>query len=199
MPKKIPQAEFDSVLQAIAKFSAGGSLEEIRSALKVALPRRTLQRRLHHLVRQSRVVLEGRGRASRYRLPSAGANVHLAEGLSAVQAQELRTSNRMVVSPEGEAIRQAVCAPVQSRQPAGYNRAFLDEYRANVTSYLSPELRQHLHGLGRLPHDHGLAATYTGNVFKRLLIDLSWNSSRLEGNTYSLLETARLIEFGEAT
>lgn len=31
----------------------------------------------------------------------------------------------------------------------------------------------------------------------RLLIDLSWNSSRLEGNTYSLLETKRLIEFGE--
>ena len=199
MPKKIPQAEFDSVLQAIAEFSAGGSLEEIRSALKVSLPRRTLQRRLHHLVQQSRVVLEGRGRASRYRLPHAQANVHLAEGLSAVQTQELRTGHCMVVSPEGEAIRQAVRAPVQSRQPAGYNRAFLDEYRPNVVSYLSTDLRQHLHGLGRLPRGHGLAVTYTGNIFKRLLIDLSWNSSRLEGNTYSLLETARLIELGEAT
>ena len=31
----------------------------------------------------------------------------------------------------------------------------------------------------------------------RLLIDLSWNSSRLEGNTYSLLETQRLLEQGE--
>ena len=31
----------------------------------------------------------------------------------------------------------------------------------------------------------------------RLLIDLSWNSSRLEGNTYSLLETQRLIDLGE--
>jgi hypothetical protein len=29
------------------------------------------------------------------------------------------------------------------------------------------------------------------------LIDLAWNSSRLEGNTYSLLDTKRLIEFGE--
>ncbi|MCZ7596721.1 MAG: Fic family protein [Gammaproteobacteria bacterium] len=29
------------------------------------------------------------------------------------------------------------------------------------------------------------------------MIDLSWNSSRLEGNTYSLLDTRRLIEFGE--
>ena len=32
----------------------------------------------------------------------------------------------------------------------------------------------------------------------RLLIDLSWNSSRLEGNTYSLLDTTWLIELGEA-
>lgn len=32
----------------------------------------------------------------------------------------------------------------------------------------------------------------------RLLIDLSWNSSRLEGNTYSLLETQRLLELGES-
>jgi len=30
------------------------------------------------------------------------------------------------------------------------------------------------------------------------LIDLSWNSSRPEGNTYSLLETKRLIEFSAA-
>ena len=29
------------------------------------------------------------------------------------------------------------------------------------------------------------------------MIDLSWNSSRLEGNTYSLLDTQRLIEAGE--
>lgn len=105
----------------------------------------------------------------------------------------------MVVSPEGEAIRQAVCAPVQSRQPTGYHRAFLDGYRPNVVFYLSPETRQHLRELGQLPRDYHQAGTYTGDIFKRLLIDLSWNSSRLEGNTYSLLETGRLIELGEAT
>jgi hypothetical protein len=35
-------------------------------------------------------------------------------------------------------------------------------------------------------------------MLNRLLIDLSWNSSRLEGNTYSLLDTERLISLGEA-
>ena len=41
------------------------------------------------------------------------------------------------------------------------------------------------------------AGTYAKQIFNRLLIDLSWNSSRLEGNTYSLLDTKRLIDFGQ--
>ncbi|HDL64733.1 MAG TPA: Fic family protein [Proteobacteria bacterium] len=42
------------------------------------------------------------------------------------------------------------------------------------------------------------AGTYLRQVMDRLLIDLSWNSSRLEGNTYSLLDTQRLFERGES-
>ncbi len=41
------------------------------------------------------------------------------------------------------------------------------------------------------------AGTYARRILNRLLIDLAWNSSRLEGNTYSLIDTGRLIEFGE--
>jgi hypothetical protein len=41
------------------------------------------------------------------------------------------------------------------------------------------------------------AGAYAKQILDRLLIDLSSNSSRLEGNTYSLLDTRRLIEFGE--
>jgi hypothetical protein len=40
------------------------------------------------------------------------------------------------------------------------------------------------------------AGTYAKQILNRLLIDLAWNSSRLEGNTYSLLDTKRLIELG---
>lgn len=41
------------------------------------------------------------------------------------------------------------------------------------------------------------AGTYARRISSRLLIDLSWNSSRLEGNAYSLLDTERLIDLGE--
>ena len=37
------------------------------------------------------------------------------------------------------------------------------------------------------------AGTYVRCITDRLLIDRSWNSSRLEGNTYSPLDTRRLI------
>jgi hypothetical protein len=80
----------------------------------------------------------------------------------------------------------------------GYNRSFLDTYRPNVTFYLSSETRQHLFEIGRSADGQRPAGTYARKIFGRLLIDLSWNSSRLEGNTYSLLDTERLLESGEA-
>jgi hypothetical protein len=63
--------------------------------------------------------------------------------------------------------------------------------------YLSPEERVNLAEVGKTKAAVEAAGTYAKHVFNRLLIDLSWNSSRLEGNTYSLLDTRRLIEFGE--
>ncbi|KPA98909.1 Fic family protein [Pseudomonas asplenii] len=41
------------------------------------------------------------------------------------------------------------------------------------------------------------AGTYSRAILNRLLIDLSWASSHLEGNTYSRLDTRELIEHGK--
>ena len=46
--------------------------------------------------------------------------------------------------------------------------------------------------------DNNSAGAYAKKIYHRLLIDLSYNSSRLEGNTYSLLDTERLIFEGAA-
>ena len=102
------------------------------------------------------------------------------------------------VSQEGEVVRQAVHAQMQNRRPVGYNRAFLDMYKPNHTFYLSSEIRRGLFEMGHSPDGDRPAGTYAHRIYNRLLIDLSWNSSRLEGNTYSLLDTERLLELGEA-
>ncbi|MEI6561576.1 MAG: Fic family protein [Verrucomicrobiota bacterium] len=111
---------------------------------------------------------------------------------------EPKEETQIPVSREAQATRRAVQKPIQSRAPVGYNRAFLDSYRPNETFYLAASIREHLAAIGRSTEAERPAGTYVRHILGRLLIDLSWNSSRLEGNTYSLLETERLLEMGEA-
>jgi hypothetical protein len=195
MPKQIPGNELDAVLSAVAQFPEGASIEEIRGALPLVLPHRTLQRRLARLVADQRLIAEGRGRATRYRLPVITAGIHVVEDSDMVEAH---AEVYLPISPEAEAIKQAVRKPIQQRHPVGYDRAFLDGYRPNESFYLPAAIRQRLLALGRSPDGERPAGTYVRQIFSRLLIDLSWNSSRLEGNTYSLLETERLLELGES-
>jgi DNA-binding transcriptional ArsR family regulator len=87
--------------------------------------------------------------------------------------------------------------PVTHRKPVGYDRGFLDAYRPNVSAYLNKKERAHLLKVGAAQTGEQPAGTHAKHILSRLLIDLSWNSSRLEGNTYSLLDTKRLIDLGE--
>jgi len=77
----------------------------------------------------------------------------------------------------------------------GYEHHFLNSYLPNETRYLDESLRTHLHDIAITGEQERPAGTYGRAIFSRLLIDLSWASSRLEGNTYSRLDTERLIEF----
>jgi hypothetical protein len=102
------------------------------------------------------------------------------------------------MSAEGHAVLAYVRQPVAARLPVGYDRGFLDGYRPNETYYLTQEHRDHLAAIGKPQIEAAAAGTYAKQIMNRLLIDLAWNSSRLEGNTYSLLDTRRLLDFGEA-
>lgn len=95
-------------------------------------------------------------------------------------------------------MRREVWRPLTERIPVGYNREFLDKYRPNKTSYLTRETLAHLNRIGHTSDSEKPAGTYARHILDRLLIDLSWASSQLEGNTYSRLDTERLIELGQA-
>jgi len=88
--------------------------------------------------------------------------------------------------------------PQSERTPVSYNREFLDQYRPNESRYLTADTIAHLARIGATPDLERPAGTYARHILDRLLVDLSWASSRLEGNTYSLLDTQRLIQLGEA-
>ena len=193
MPKQITTQELDSLLRTVATFTVGAGFEEIAGRMTVVMPRRTLQRRLAVLVAERRLVLEGAGRGSRYRAPV----LRIETAPSLVLREEPPAA--APVSSDGESVRRKVRAPIHERMPVGYKREFLDRYRPNETAYLPPEMRLRLAAMGRAPAGELPAGTRARELFNRLLIDLSWNSSRLEGNTYSLLETERLLELGESS
>ena len=101
------------------------------------------------------------------------------------------------LSQESETLLKYVSQSLQARTPVGYNQDFLRSYEPNRIFYLTHTQRAELLKTGTVESKVSPAGTYARNILNRLLIDLSWNSSRLEGNTYSLLETKRLIELGE--
>jgi hypothetical protein len=101
------------------------------------------------------------------------------------------------ISVTAAAIRDYVRRRPEARKPVGYKRAFLEAYRPNAGWYLSDAERLHLAQVGRPQIAEQPAGTYAKHILSRLLIDLAWNSSRLEGNTYSRLDTKRLIELGQ--
>lgn len=162
---------------------------ELQSRQGTAPQRRTLQRRLQKLVDDQRLVTEGGGFMRIYKTatPISLNPTSIAEPY-------------VPVSVEGAAIRDQVRQTLMVRRPVGYQRTFLDNYTPNVTFYLSESLRLQLHEMGRTPTGvagNRPAGTYAREIWGRLLVDLSWASSRLEGNTYTRLDTQNLIEFGQ--
>ena len=195
MSRPVPQDDLQAVLQAVGHFMEGAAIDEIEGALPIKLPRRTLQRRLAQLVQQGSLTISGRSRGSRYQLSNVAATSQVGPGLTEIRGGD---TSYIPISAEAEVIRQAMRRPLHERHPVGYNRRFLDAYRPNHTFYLPADTRQRLADRGRSPDGERSAGTFARQIFDRLLIDLSWNSSRLEGNTYSLLETERLLALGEA-
>jgi Fic family protein len=195
MAKPIPTQEYESVLDALGQFPAGAGIEQIEAKLQAPPTRRTLQRWLNDLIAQGRLHKEGQGRATRYRRGQIVAAHAEARGRATATAH---AEVLIALSAEAKEIEAYVRQPVPQRQPVGYRRAFLDDYRPNASFYLPESVRTDLRAQGQAVGGDSPAGTYARQIAHRLLIDLSWNSSRLEGNTYSLLETERLLSAGEA-
>lgn len=189
MAKQIPEQELIPIERKIAATPQGVSISELEAALAsvgVVINRRTLLRRLTVLIEHNRITATGVLKGRLYLPPGA----KTAEALSSPESV-------IPLSNAGNEVRQYVSQPIQRREPIGYRRDFLLSYPDNGP-YLDDATRKHLHQIGRAHQESVPAGTMARQVMGRLLIDLSWASSYLEGNTYSLLETERLISFGQA-
>lgn len=177
------EQELNFIENVLKDFKQGASIEDIRSLVTMEL--RTLQRRLKELADRGHLSISGERRGTLY---------HLIEKKPLTIST---TENEIIpLSASGKEIQRIVLQPLAKRRPVGYNIHFLSDYRPNVDSYLTKEDKSKLAKLGKTASPDQPAGTYAKEILERLLIDLSWNSSRLEGNTYSLIDTQRLISQG---
>ena len=195
MAKHFRDEDLQAIERVVRQHSEGVTARKIGELLQAAPPHRTLQHRLRALVGSGRLVMEGSGRGASYRVPKTVSIAAHFEGAPGTLKVRLEVVPKL--SKAGAEILEYVQRPTEARKPVGYDRFFLDSYQPNETCYLSQEECEHLGEMGWSNSTGQPSGTYARKILNRLLIDLSWNSSRLEGNTYSLLETSRLLELGE--
>ena len=163
------------------------SLLELIKKLPEAYSERTLRRWLNELAEEGLIEKSGRKKGTQYRVRSGHGN----------------TKNRSTVSncfgSISARIIDQVNRPIYEREPTTYDEVWFESYIPNKTFYFPTDIRKSLYKNGQRGESEEPAGTYAHQIYNRLLIDLSYNSSRLEGNTYSLLDTERLILQGTGT
>ena len=131
----------------------------------------TMKRLIAACIHSGDILVEGKARATRYRL-SNQAHLLMPLNLDTYFAKDV-DNREMQTAFNFELIREQLPSV----------RLFTDEENARLEE-LQTEFRKHV-------------SEMTENEYRkemeRLGIDLSWKSSQIEGNTYSLLETERLL------
>lgn len=181
----------NELLASIKVSSQGVTLAELLTQ-HPNIARRTAQRQIAKFIDEGLVIARGEGRARRYfgvdALPNAGLQTNSRDAFPSF----------IPVSADSQDILSYINQPLEVRKPVGYQLELLNSYQPNKTWYLSESLRRQLHKMGRTTDSQQPVGTYSRAILNRLLIDLSWASSHLEGNTYSRLDTRELIEHGRS-
>ncbi|KAG0163829.1 hypothetical protein DFQ28_007932 [Apophysomyces sp. BC1034] len=183
----------DDVLAAMRKLAREGR-DEVSSTELVNTTQgnsATVRRYLDRLHASGRVARTGQARATRYRLLERGAP-------SSPSVRVQRPALQPLWSATGLELASKLDIPLAAREPVTYQRAFVEHYIPNESSLLPASLADELYRVGRMQGQLP-AGTYARKVLEPLLIDLSWSSSRLEGNRYSLLATEQLFKTGAST
>ena len=148
------------------------SSKEIHAGLSIKIGYATIKRNLQTLVAENLIILSGQGKGTKYQLSAVYELLH-------------------PIDPDKYFKKEIDERPIKDT----FNFSLITETLSNASVFTDDELN----------HLNNLQNKYSVNVSKlsnsgykkeleRLAIDLSWKSSQIEGNTYSLLETERLLK-----
>ena len=182
MPKKLAPDLLDHLEAEVRRHPDGVAVAHMVQLFEQQASRRSLTRLLDRLVRRKRIRVEGEKRGTLY-FPATSIQGALHATLEPLT---LKAEGEVYVPLTGESsmLRDWVRRPITERQPVSYDRTLLDSYEPNRTFYLTnTDWRVRLREIGRTSLTARPAGTYARDILNRLLIDLSWASSHLEGNT----------------
>ncbi len=187
------EQELEFIQSAIDRASKPLSRSEIHELLFINITEKTLQRRLKRLTDESRIATSGQRSGLRY--------LSLVENKDTLpEAPENESEHGKVILLSQESLKKLkrLETPSYARAKVSYNHSLVENYVPNKTRYVPEDTAFKLRALGKRFNKKLAAGTYAKDIAQRLLIDLSFNSSRLEGNTYSILDTEKLLQVGEA-
>lgn len=164
-----------AVLDHLRQESKPISLKDLIEELGKGYPERSVRRWLFEMVDEGLIEKFGQKRGTKY------------------QAVHVIRKNANCFGTESQKVIEKIQKPLYERSPVTYDSEWFESYEPNKTFYIPIDIRSQLYQSGRRFQQEEPAGTYAHQIFNRLLIDLSYNSSRLEGNTYSLLDTKRLL------
>lgn len=147
------------------------SSKEIHDGVNADVAYATTKRALAKLVAENLLATQGRGKATRYVVSAAYRLFHPIDQAAYFEKE------------------------IDEREISdGFNFGLIQNILRNVPLFTAAEL-QHLNGLQQTYRDNvaQLSEAEYAKELTRLAVDLSWKSSQIEGNTYSLLETERLL------
>ncbi len=183
--------KLQSLLTLLKTFSHPAAISELSEKLNVSenVSNRTIRRRLQQLIELGLVESQGKNKGIRYFPISIREN-------RPVSDLDFSDSG-FIFTAENQTLIDQIRQPLIKRAPCSYNADWLEAYQPSQTYYLSVEQRQLLQQQGKPLMDELPAGTYARKIFNHLLINLSYNSARLEGNTYTLADTEKLLLEGK--
>ena len=148
------------------------SSKEIHNGLNSEMAYATVKRILTKLIFDNLIITEGKGKGTKYRI--------------AIAYQLFYPTN----------INRYFEKEIDERKiKERFNLLLIKQDLKNVSLFTKDEI-QHLTNLQNIFKENSskLSELQYKKELERLAIDLSWKSSQIEGNTYSLLETERLLK-----
>ncbi len=147
------------------------SSKEIFNGIGINVGYATVKRTISHLVLENSILKNGNGKSTKYTISPS---YQIFTTIDHVEYFKNEIDNRVIQS--------------------AFNQELISNQLANFELFTQKELTLLYHLQETFKKNiSNLSNQGYKNEFEKLAIDLSWKSSQIEGNTYSLLETERLL------